>query len=80
MDHHVAMFTVAGDIRNGRPPYDATKQFQPFMVSTSMSDEFKGVNNPLRTDIGPYSTMQSMFDMILMRSLWSNTTAGQDLT
>ena len=80
LKEHVAMFTVAGDIRNGRPPYDAAKQFQPFMVASSMSAEFKGADNPLRTDMGPDSTMQSMFDLILLRSLWSNTTLGENLT
>ena len=77
---HVALFTVAGDIRNGRPPYDATKQFQPFMVSSSLSRDFKGASNPLRTDMGPDETMISMFDLTLLRSLMTNTTIKEELT
>ena len=80
MNQYVAMFTVAGDIRNGRPPYDATKQFQPFMVSSSMSDDFKGAKNPWRIDMGPENTMKAMFDLLLLRSVWTNTTAKEDLT
>ena len=71
---HVALFSVAADARNGRPPYDASVQFQPFMISSSMSSNFKGLENPLRTDIGHQNMMESMFDLVLLRSLAANTT------
>ena len=74
---YVALFTVAADARNGRPPYDASIQFQPFMLSTSLSANFKGEGNPLRTDFGHQNTMESMFDLMLLRSLSANTTLGE---
>lgn len=77
---YVAVFAVSNDIRNGRTPYDARKPFQPFMVSTSMSDAFKGADNPLRTEFGPDNTMKSMFDLTLLRALMQDTTANEMLT
>ena len=76
---HVALFTVAADARNGRPPYDSSVNFQPFMLATSMSSAFKGADNPLRTDVGHPNTMESMFDLILLRSLTADTTLSEYL-
>ena len=77
---YVALFTVAADVRNGRPPFDATKQFQPFMISTSMSEKFKGAENPLRTELGHPNTMEAMFNLILLRSLSADTTISDYFT
>ena len=77
---YVALFTVAADVRNGRPPYNASKAFQPFMMATSLSSHFKGAGNPLRTDHGHPNAMEDMFDLVLLRSLINNTSISEFLT
>ena len=76
----VALFAVAADNRNARPPFDTAKEYQPFMMATSLSSEFKGAQNPLRTQFGHPNTMESMFNLILLRSLISDTTMKDYIT
>ena len=76
----VALFAVAADVRNARPPHDITKDYQPFMIASSLSSEFKGSQNPLRTQFGHPNTMESMFNLILLRSLVTDTTMKDYIT
>ena len=76
---YVALFTVEADDRNVIPPHTRARSFQPFMLATSMSEEFKGSENPKRRDFGPEEMMRSMFDVNLIRSILVDTTLGQEL-
>ena len=76
---YVAIFTVEADDRNVVPPNTKARSFQPFMIATSISDEFKGSRNPSRRDFGPEETMRSMFDVNLLRSVLVDTTLGQEM-
>ena len=76
---YVAVFTVETDDRNVVPPNVQAMSFQPFMLATSMSEEFKGSGNPNRTEFGPEDTMKAMFDVNLLRSTLADTTLSHEM-